>query len=153
VQGTPEGAGLADAADRLRRAAGALTWQLQQQFSERSWSARKALRDADQGLNTARTRDAALLQAQQDEPARHARFAARIAELAARLQALQPRVAALDGATQTALQDIAVAELEGQKQRLDLYAAQARLAIAQILDRAQLAQRSDTAAPAAEVPR
>jgi hypothetical protein len=153
VQGTPEGAGLADAADRLRRAAGALTWQLQQQFSERSWSARKALRDADQGLNTARTRDAALLQAQQDEPARHARFAARIAELAARLQALQPRVAALDGATQTALQDIAVAELEGQKQRLDLYAAQARLAIAQILDRAQLAQRSDAAAPASEVPR
>jgi len=62
-------------------------------------------------------------------------------------------VAALNGETQTALQDIAVAELEGQKQRLDLYAAQARLAIAQILDRAQLAQREDKAAPAGQVPR
>ncbi|MDP3614877.1 MAG: tetratricopeptide repeat protein, partial [Rubrivivax sp.] len=45
VQGTPEAAELADVAERLRRAQGALTWQLQQQFSERSWAARKALRD------------------------------------------------------------------------------------------------------------
>ena len=89
------------------------------------------------------------MQAQQEEPARHERFAARIAELGARLQALQPRVLALNAQAQTQLQDIAVAELEGQKQRLDLYAAQARLAIAQILDRAQLAQRSDKAALAA----
>jgi len=146
VQGSPEAAELAGVAERLRRAAGALTWQLQQQFSDRSWSARKALRDTDQGLATARDRDAALLKAQADEPTRHELFASRIAELSARLQGLQPRVAALDQATQTALQDIAVAELESQKQRLDLYAAQARLAIAQILDRAQLAQRGDAGA-------
>jgi len=147
AQGTPEAAEGASTEERLRRAQGALTWQLTQEFSARSWQARKALRDTDQGLVAARTRDAALLQAQQEEPARHERFAARIAELAARLQALQPRVLALNGQAQTQLQDIAVAELEGQKQRLDLYAAQARLAIAQILDRAQLAQRSDKAAP------
>ena len=143
TQGTPEAADLADAPERLRRAQGALTWQLSQQYSERSWAAKKALRDTDLALAAARERDAALLEAQQEEPARHARFAARIAELGARLQALQPRVVALDAETQTALQDIAVAELESQKERLDLYAAQARLAIAQILDRAQLAQRSD----------
>ena len=143
TQGTPEAADLADAPERLRRAQGALIWQLSQQYSERSWAAKKALRDTDLALAAARERDAALLKAQQEEPARHARFAARIAELGARLQALQPRVVALDAETQTALQDIAVAELESQKERLDLYAAQARLAIAQILDRAQLAQRSD----------
>ena len=153
LPGGAEGAGAADATERLRRASGALTWQLQQRFSERSWIARKALRDTDEGLASARARDGALLQAQQDEPARHARFAARIAELATRLQALQPRVALLDGETQTALQDIAVAELEGQKQRLDLYAAQARLAIAQILDRSQLAQRNDAVPPATGVQR
>ncbi len=147
AQGTPEAAELASTEDRLRRAQGALTWQLTQEFSDRRWTAQKALRDTDQGLADARARDAALLQAQQQEPARHERFAARIAELAARLQALQPHVLALNGQAQTQLQDIAVAELEGQKQRLDLYAAQARLAIAQILDRAQLAQRSDKSAP------
>ena len=153
AQGTPQADELSGTAERLRRVSGALTWQLQRQFSDRSWAARKALRDIDAGLAQARDRDAALLQAQQDEPARHERFAARIAELAARLQALQPRVAALDSETQTALQDIAVAELESQKQRLDLYDAQARLAIAQILDRAQLAQRDDRAiAPAGAKP-
>jgi hypothetical protein len=153
AQGTPQADELGGVAERLRRVSGALAWQLQQQFSERSWAARKALRDTDVGLAQAVQRDAALLQAQRAEPERHERFAARIAELAARLQALQPRVAALDTETQTALQDIAVAELEGQKQRLDLYDAQARLAIAQILDRAQLAQRDErTLAPAGVKP-
>ena len=151
AQGTPEGADLAGASERLRLAAGALTWQLAQRYSERSWAAKKALRDTDLSLAAARERDAALLKAQRDEPARYERFAARIAELGARLQALQPRVAALDAEAQAALQDLAVAGLQGQQERLDLYAAQARLAIAQILDRAQLAQRSDkpVAAPAA----
>ena len=148
AQGTPEAAALADTPERLRRAQGALTWQLTQEFTARSWVARKALRDTDLALAAARTRDAALVQAQQEEPARHQRFAARIAEIGVRLQALQPLVAALNAESQTQLQDIAVAELDGQKQRLDLYSAQARLAIAQILDRAQLAQRSDKAAPA-----
>ena len=143
AKGDPQAAELGDAAERLRRAQGALTWQLTQAWSERQWNARKSLRDTDAALTAARERDAALLKAQQEEPARHARFAARIAELGARIQALQPRVVALDTETQTALQDIAVAELNSQKERLDLYAAQARLAIAQILDRAQLAQNAE----------
>ncbi len=143
AQGTPEAAELGDAGERLRRAHGALTWQLSQQSSARGWAAKKALRDTDASLAAARERDAALLKAQQDEPARHAAFAARIAELGTRLVALQPQVLALNAETQVALNDIAVAELESQKERLDTYAAQARLAIAQILDRAQLAQRSE----------
>ena len=133
----------AAAQERLRRAEGALAWQLTQQFSERAWVARKGLRDSDRAIADARARDAALLQAQKDEPERNARFAARIAELAARIQALQPRVAQLDAEVQAQLQDIAVAELQNQKDRLDAYAAQATLAIAQIMDRAQLAQKGD----------
>ena len=120
-----------------------MTWQLSQQFSARSWAARKAFAEAGQALSDARARDAALLRAQSEEPARHERFAARIADLGTRLQALQPQVAVLDALAQSQLHDIAVAELEGQKERLDLYAAQAGMAIAQILDRAQLAQRQD----------
>ena len=152
VANLPQGAepvGLADAAERLRRATGALTWQLTQQFSERSWVARKALRDAEEALNRAHTRDAALLAAQRVEPARHERFAQRIAQLGLRLQALQPQIDALNAQAQSQLQDIAVAELEGQKQRLDLYAAQARMAIAQIMDRAQLAQHAGSPASGA----
>jgi hypothetical protein len=140
----------ASALERLRRAEGALAWQLTQQYSERAWVARKGLRDSERAIADARARDAALLQAQKDEPERNARFAARIAELAARIQALQPRVAQLDAEVQAQLQDIAVAELQNQKDRLDAYAAQATLAIAQIMDRAQLAQKGEAPAGAAK---
>ncbi len=134
---------LADTAERLRRAAGALTWQLAQDFSARTWEAKKAMRSATIGLAQARDRDAALTMAQQDEPLRHARFAERIAELGKRLTGLQPEVTLALRDVQQELQDIAVAELEQQQERLGVYAAQARLAIAQIHDRAQFARRGD----------
>jgi hypothetical protein len=149
AQGRPEAAELGDAAERLRRAAGALDWQLTQRLSDRQWAARKGLRDGENALKRAQELDALLLKAQADEPARHERFAARIAELAARIQALQPQVALLDAEVQAQLQDIATAELQGQQERLDTYAAQARLAIAQILDRAQIAQRQERPADGA----
>lgn len=135
-----------DHAERLRRAAGALTWQLAQQQPAREWQAKKALRAADQGLVAARERDAALAQAQRDEPARHARFAERIAALAERLNKLAPQVTALGSEQQTQLQDIAVAALQQQQERLGVYAVQARLAIAQIQDRAQFTNRSGASA-------
>jgi len=142
--------GLQEAAERLRRAAGALEWQLTQSFSERTWEARKALRDTDQALGQARERDAALQRAQQQEPARHAHFAERIGLLGGRLVAMRPIVTTVAQQVQAGLQDIAVAELQAQQERLGIYAAQARLAIAQIYDQAQFARRTD-AAPAGGV--
>ncbi len=138
---------LGDAGERLRRVAGALTWQRALDQPARQWDVRKSLRTAQAALEQAQDRDAALSLAQQMEPLRNQRYAARIAALGQRLAALQPRVAALAGEQQAALQDVAVAELESQQERLGLYTAQARLAIAQILDRAQLARRSDAEAP------
>jgi hypothetical protein len=137
-------------AERLRRVQGALGWQLVQRAPERSWQSRKALRDTARTLEEARERDAALLRAQAEEPARHELFAKRIAELGARIQALQPQVVALEGESRTQLALLATTELQAQQERLRVYAAQARLAIAQILDRAQLAQRSER--PAGERP-
>ncbi len=151
AQATLRGAGnaaeLADAPERLRRVAGALTWQLAQQYPARLWEAKKALRSTDALFADTSARDAALAQAQQQEPARHEDFAARIAQLSQRLQALSPQVAALEQEQQAQLQDLAVAELVRQQERLDVYSAQARLAIAQLLDRAQIAQRARHEAP------
>jgi len=138
---------LGAAAERLRRAAGALSWQMAQEFSARDWEAKKALRAADSALASARESHAALARAQEQEPARHARFAERIAELGARLAALRPGIEVAAREVQLQLQDIAVAELESQQERLADYAAQARLAIAQIHDRAQFAQRAAPGAP------
>jgi hypothetical protein len=126
-------------AERARRVLGALTWELAREAPARAWEAKKALRETDRALAEAAQHEAALQRAQQDEPARFERFAERIAGLAARLQAASPRVAALGREQQGRLQDLAVAELERQKERLDVYGAQARLAIAQLHDRAQVA--------------
>lgn len=60
---------------------------------------------------------------------------------------MRPMVTTVALSVQAQLQDIAVAELQAQQERLAVYAAQARLAIAQIHDQAQFARRSD-AAPA-----
>ncbi len=49
-----------------------------------------------------------------------------------------PRVAALTQEQQVAVQELAVAELLRQKERLAAYATQARFAVAQIVDRASL---------------
>jgi len=87
--------------------------------------------------------------AQVEEPARHEAFARRIAELAARIKGLIPRVAALSEDQRKEVQEIAVAELNRQKERLATYSQQARFAVAQMYDRATSApQKKDSDAPA-----
>lgn len=131
--------------ERARLAAGALTWQLAQQYPARVWEARRALARVDTELAEARRRDAALAQAQKDEPAKFAAFAGRIDGLGGRIDVLIPRVTALSNEQQQVVQDIAVAELARQKERLAVYATQARFAVAQLYDRANLAKKPDDA--------
>lgn len=133
----------AEAAERARRVAGALTWELQQQYTERAWVARKGLAAAGQALASAEGHQRALEQAQKDEPARFEAFARRIAALRAEVTAALPRVATLTAQQHAELQSLAVAELQRQKERLDVYSGQARLAVAQLMDKAQVAGRSD----------
>ncbi|HEX4586229.1 MAG TPA: tetratricopeptide repeat protein [Burkholderiaceae bacterium] len=127
---------LAQLRERYRRAAGALTWQLTQEYPARLWEAKKRLRELDAQLSEARERDSALAQAQSDEPAHFQQFATRIAQLDWRIRALQPQVADLVRDQRQYLQELAVAELEHQKERLATYATQARFAVARIYDRA-----------------
>ena len=127
---------LAEAHDRLRRVAGALAWQLAHDYPARAWSATKGQQQTEAALVDARAHDEQLAKAQRDEPARFEDFARRIAELDARLDILAPRVAALSTEQQAALQEIAIAGLTAQKERLAAYTAQARFAVAQLYDRA-----------------
>jgi hypothetical protein len=136
---------VAAAADRTRRVAGALTWQLAQEFPDRLWNAKKALRTINMELELAQARDAALVQAQRDEPARHEAFAKRITALEGTIRALIPKVAALTNEQQGQVQELAVAELTRQKERLAAYTTQARFAVAQLYDRAALARKPDEA--------
>jgi hypothetical protein len=139
--GNPE---LAQARDRVRLAAGALTWELAQDYSGRIWQAKRELQAIIDELAQAQLRDAALAQAQSDEPARFEAFAKRIAALAPMLERAIPRVAALSKEQQGLVQDIAVAELTRQKERLAAYSTQARFAVAQLYDRANDRASNDT---------
>ena len=136
---------IAAQADRVRRVAGALTWQLAQEFPDRLWNAKKALRTINTELELATARDAALAQAQRDEPARHEAFAKRISALEGTIRALIPKVAALTIEQQGQVQELAVAELTRQQDRLAAYTTQARFAVAQLYDRAALARKPDEA--------
>jgi hypothetical protein len=124
------------ARERLRLTRGALTWQLAQDFPERLWAAQKNLKDINTQLDLAERRDAELGQTQQQEPQRFDAFGTRIATMAPRLQALSAQVASLSAQQKTRVQDIAVAELTRQQERLAEYASQARFAVAQLYDRA-----------------
>lgn len=137
---------VAAAPERRRLAAGALAWEIAQAYPARVWDARKAMQGVDAGLAGASAREAALAQAQRDEPARFERFAERIAALQRRLEALIPRVAALTLEQQGVVEGLAVAELARQKERLVVYATQARFAVAQLYDRATASRSSDDAA-------
>ncbi len=130
---------------RYRLVAGALTWQLGQEFPARLWITQQAMQASQATLAEARQRDMALAQAQRDEPIRFDDFGARISALGPRLQVLMPRVAALSDEQRKALQEIAVAELDRQKERLTEYTIQARFAVAQLYDRASLQKEPDHA--------
>ncbi|MES2960400.1 MAG: hypothetical protein V4792_19590 [Pseudomonadota bacterium] len=132
-------------AERVRLASGVLAWELAQAYPSRRWTAHKAMADIDAQLELAGRREAALAQAQRDEPLRFERFAARIEALGRQLDTTLPRVTALKGEQQAAAQQIAEAALVNQKQRLVAYTVQANFEIAQLIDRATFA-RSDVRA-------
>jgi hypothetical protein len=134
------------ARERLRLSAGALLWNLAADYPARVWSEKKELTTIDARLKEAGERDIALAQAQRDEPARFERFSQRIKALDPRLLAMLPQVAALTREQQTAVQEIAVAELTRQKERLAVYATQARFAVAQLYDHANVRKEADRAA-------
>ena len=139
---------LAPLRDRARLAAGVLSWQLAQDYAARIWETKKELVTIDAQIAEAQRLGAELAQAQRDEPVRFERFAKRIAALDPLLKVMIPRVAALSKEQQGAVQEIAIAELTRQKERLAVYSTQARFAVAQLYDRATSTAANNTSTSA-----
>lgn len=125
-----------DVADQARLLRGVLLWKLSSQFPERLWRAKRELAQIDAQLAIAGERRATLDRAYGGEPARLASIGRGIAGKAERISALQARTDALLQRQQSALQELAVDELQDYQQRLRGYAAEARFALAQVYDRA-----------------
>ncbi len=156
LKDAPNSADSTAARDRARLAAGALTWQLAQDYPGRVWQAKKQLQAIVDELANAQRLDAALAQAQRNEPVRFDAFAQRIAAISPVIDAMLPRVAALSKEQQQAVQGIAVAALARQQERLGMYSTQARFALAQLYDRntdRSIDRAAERATPAPEAGR
>ncbi len=129
--GTPE---LQQAQDRVRLLSGILNWQLAQESPTRLWAAQKAVQSLRDQLAESERRDASLADTLASETQRLDGFDARIQALRPLIDDMIPRLAALGSEQQTVVQDIAVAELTRQKDRLAAYTVQARFALAQLYD-------------------
>ncbi|MEO8310054.1 MAG: hypothetical protein ABI520_02685 [Caldimonas sp.] len=134
--------------DRVRLVAGVLAWQISQDSVGRLWDAKVELDRIESLLVEAKRHADALSAAQREEPLRFERFARRIAAINPILQVMIPRVAGLSREQRSEAQDIAIAELTGQQERIAGYTTQARFALAQLYDRAYGKQDADHAASA-----
>src|SRR3569833_1349554 len=94
------------------------------------------MKDLDLFLKEAQNRWIRVQRARQSVPTNNGEFAARVAALKARIDALQGRMAAVQRKQADYLAQVAVAELEQQKNRLATYQVQARFASATMYDRA-----------------
>ncbi len=132
-----EARSLAATAERVRLLAGLLSWELAQAAPERLWQASKAIATIGAQRAQAQARLAALEQAQRDQAERFTQLGQRITALNQQIQALLPQLTKLGQEEATALQALAVADLQTQRERLAAYGTQARYAMAQLQDSAR----------------
>jgi hypothetical protein len=133
--------------ERLRLVRGVLFYQLNDAFKAREWQERRTLKDLDLALHEAQSRWIRVDRARRSVPTNNGEFAARLAALKTRITELQGRLAGAEQAQQSYLQQIAVAELSEQKERLDAYEVQARFALATMYDKAATAPPPAPGAP------
>jgi hypothetical protein len=147
----PDNQDKADLKERLRLVKGVLYFRLNDSFKARMWQQRRTLKDLDLSLKEAQERWIRVQRARQSVPTNNGEFAARVAALKSRIDALQVRMAAVEQKQGEYLAQVAVAELDQQKNRLATYQVQARFALASMYDRAanpEPAKKPEEVAPA-----
>jgi hypothetical protein len=122
--------------DRLRLVKGVLYFRLNDSFKARLWRERRTIKDLDLALHEAQARWIRVERARKSVPTNTGEFASRIAALQQRIDALQIRLVDAAQKQDGYLAQLAVRELEGQKDRLATYQIQARFALATMYDRA-----------------
>jgi hypothetical protein len=124
----------AEVRDKIRLMKGVLQWDMERQFEDRLWRARRELNDTGEALVEAQRARRQIDESLQRQPAEFADFSERVYGLDPRIEALKMRLEDELAAQRDYLQSIAVGELRAQKERLDTYAIQARFALATIYD-------------------
>jgi Tfp pilus assembly protein PilF len=122
--------------DRLRLVKGVLLFRLNDSFKARLWQQRRTMKDLDLALREAQSRWIRVERARKSVPTNTGEFASRVTALKQRIDALQVRLAAVEQKQGHYLADVAVQQLQDQKDRLGTYQVQARFALATMYDRA-----------------
>jgi tetratricopeptide (TPR) repeat protein len=131
----PDDPGLAEMREKLRLMKGVVYWRLSESFKARLWNERRSVKELEASLIETEHRTVLVNQARAGMPTDTGAFAARVAALRARMDDLQHRLGALTEKQNRYLQDLAVEELDRQKQRIETYQVQARFELAAIYDK------------------
>jgi lipopolysaccharide biosynthesis regulator YciM len=131
----PPGPDRDETRDKLRLIKGVLAWRLDANFKGRAYQERRALRELDAALEELQGRWVRLQQARGAVLNNTGEFSDRIAALAGRVRTMRERLSQASDSQNQYLENVAVSELNAQKERLDTYALQARFALADIYDR------------------
>ncbi|HET9388435.1 MAG TPA: tetratricopeptide repeat protein [Steroidobacteraceae bacterium] len=145
LAGAPDNPQNAELRDRLRLVKGVLYFRLDEAFKARMWQQHRSMKDLDLALQEARSRWIRVDRARKSVPTNTGEFASRVAALKTRIDALQVRLAATEQKQSDYLAQVAVGELEQQKDRLATYQVQARFALATMYDRAANADQTQGA--------
>jgi len=125
-----------DIADRVDLLKGYLYWELSDGFKSRVWTARKRLREVSRLLRES-TRSATLIKtARATVPAQNAELTTRLANLKPRIDGVHTRAVELRDREMIAVSNLAVRELEAEKDRIREYTLEARYSLATLYDRA-----------------
>jgi hypothetical protein len=128
----------AEVLDKIKLLKGVLQWELERDFKDRLWRARRDVSKTGEALVEAQRARRQIDDTMRNEPLRFASFSNRVYGLGPKIDSMQLRVAEAMGDQRSFLQSIAVGELQAQKQRLDVYTVQARFALAAIYDKAAI---------------
>ncbi len=122
--------------ERLARVEGALYWQLSSEYKPRLWQTMRQLVEVSGLLDQSAERIQSLNTARITTPAGFSSYKQRIDTKKSLIQALLNRTDTLHLAQGKHIEQLAVAELEQQKKRIDTYIVQARFSLAQTFDNA-----------------
>lgn len=131
---------------KYARLRGALLWQVQDQFAIRRWELTKQTRALDAALAEGQRGQARLTALV--ERARQPEQGERIHALLQRLEKLLVGIRGAQANGELTLRRLAVAEMQQQRERLQLYLGKSRLAMARLYDKG--ATEADIRAPKAE---
>ena len=120
--------------DKIQLLKGVLQWQLERDFQDRLWRIRRDLNDAGEALVATQRSRRQIDETMRNEPLRFDELSERVYGLGPRIEGMKVRVDDALTEQRAFLQEIAVGELQAQKQRLDIYTVQARFALAAIYD-------------------